>query len=411
VSVAAELPTGWTATTLGEIGAYHNGRGFKKAEWSQTGRPIIRIQNLTDPSKSFNYYEGDDVDPRHEVHPGDLLVSWAATLDVFRWAGSEAVLNQHIFKVESYIDPDFHYYVLTHALAALRAQSHGSGMVHVTRRRFDATPVMLPPREEQRRIAAQLDLQLSRVESGGASLGRALARLDGYRAATLRAVLAGAMVTADPELVRELRNAPHVRLDTVANIRYGHTATAENERVGPRMLRITDIQNGRVDWSRVPCCEASPEERARYRLRAGDIVFARLGFTTGKSYLIGPDVPVDVVYASYLIRVRPTDQVLSEFLGLFFQGAEYWTYIYSQRRGIDRPALNGKILGGLRVPVPSPDAQAAVVRHAHRHLRAVEEMRAMFVTQLNQAKSLKRSLLHVAMSGQLTSTPPAGGGR
>jgi hypothetical protein len=60
------IPSGWARTTIGEIGEYYNGRGFKKAEWSETGRPIIRIQNLTDPTKPFNHYEGDDVDPRNE---------------------------------------------------------------------------------------------------------------------------------------------------------------------------------------------------------------------------------------------------------------------------------------------------------------------------------------------------------
>ena len=167
--LSAQLPRGWAASTLGAIGEYHNGRGFKKHEWNETGRPIIRIQNLTDPSKPFNYYAGNDVDPRHEVRAGDLLVSWAATLDVFQWQGPDAVLNQHIFKVESYIDLEYHYYVLKYALAALYAQSHGSGMVHVTRGRFDETPVLVPPLKEQPRIVERMRTLTSRVAEGVAA--------------------------------------------------------------------------------------------------------------------------------------------------------------------------------------------------------------------------------------------------
>ena len=70
-----DLPPGWEWTTLGEVGRYINGRGFKKTKRAQSGRPIIRIQNLTGTSDEFNYFEGD-VDQGHVAEPGDLLVSW-----------------------------------------------------------------------------------------------------------------------------------------------------------------------------------------------------------------------------------------------------------------------------------------------------------------------------------------------
>lgn len=54
----SDLPTGWTTTTLGALGRYINGRGFKKSEWGAKGRPIIRIQNLTGSSQNFNFYDG-----------------------------------------------------------------------------------------------------------------------------------------------------------------------------------------------------------------------------------------------------------------------------------------------------------------------------------------------------------------
>ena len=64
------------------------------------------------------------------------------------------------------------------------------------------------------------------------------------------------------------------------SIQYGHTASANENAHGPRFLRITDIQNGQVDWATVPSCELTDEELPRYRLKAGDLVFARTGATT-----------------------------------------------------------------------------------------------------------------------------------
>lgn len=119
----SELPQGWRETNLGSLGKYHNGRGFKKSEWRDQGRPIIRIQNLTGSSDSFNYYQGD-ADERHVARQGDLLMSWAATLGAYIWTGPESVVNQHIFKVESNIDRKFHKYLLDFKLEELRRQAH-----------------------------------------------------------------------------------------------------------------------------------------------------------------------------------------------------------------------------------------------------------------------------------------------
>jgi len=98
---------------------------------------------------------------------------------------------------------------------------------------------------------------------------------------------------------------PLVTLNNLAEkIDYGLTASAYCDQDGPRFLRITDLQNDSVNWSLVPSCVCSEKDIEQYRLKNGDLVFARTGATTGKSYLLN-DAPKDSVFASYLIRVRP----------------------------------------------------------------------------------------------------------
>src|SRR3989338_4263784 len=69
--------------------------------------------------------------------------------------------------------------------------------------------------------------------------------------------------------------------DVADSTQYGYTASAIERQDGPRLLRITDIQDGRVEWSSVPSCKIPKEEIPKYQLKAGDIVFARTGATTG----------------------------------------------------------------------------------------------------------------------------------
>jgi type I restriction enzyme S subunit len=184
------MPNGWVPTTLGEVGRYLNGRGFKKSEWSKTGRPIVRIQDLTGSGKGHNYFNGD-VAEENLVRDGDLLISWAATIDAFLWRGPEACVNQHIFKVESFIDHRFHYHAARAFANDLRRRTHGGGIVHVTRERFDSTPLSLPPIQEQVRIVEKLEELLSDLDAGVSALERARANLKRYRAAVLKAAVEG----------------------------------------------------------------------------------------------------------------------------------------------------------------------------------------------------------------------------
>jgi type I restriction enzyme, S subunit len=147
-----------------------------------------------------------------------------------------------------------------------------------------------------------------------------------------------------------------VRVREVAeSIQYGHTASAISREEGPRFLRITDIQDGAVDWDSVPSCNIVAEDVPRYRLSTGDLVFARTGATTGKSFLIR-DCP-DAVFASYLIRVRASKDVDPRYLALFFQSPDYWQQIERGKRGIGQPNVNGKTLGEIELPLRPLDEQ------------------------------------------------------
>lgn len=143
-----------TLVPLGETARFVNGVAFKPTDWGTEGLPIIRIQNLTGTGDSFNYTTRQ-VKAELLVEPGDLLVSWSATLDVYRWSGPRGVLNQHIFKVlpSKGVDPNYLYFALKSVIRELERKTHGSTMKHVVRGDFEATRVPLPSLNEQRRIA------------------------------------------------------------------------------------------------------------------------------------------------------------------------------------------------------------------------------------------------------------------
>ncbi len=70
-------------------------------------------------------------------------------------------------------------------------------------------------------------------------------------------------------------------------VQYGYTQSASEIENGPKFLRITDIQTRIVDWESVPFCKISNSELQKYQLKAGDIVIARTGASTGANAICG----------------------------------------------------------------------------------------------------------------------------
>ncbi len=145
----------WQIKNLGDIATFINGKAFKPSDWSEVGLPIIRIQNLTNSFGDIHYYSGE-IEDKYLITTGDILISWSATIDIFEWLNGDAVLNQHIFKVvfdKEPIDKTFFKFLIKQKIAEMLKNVHGSTMKHITKGDFDNIKVLLPPIEEQKKIA------------------------------------------------------------------------------------------------------------------------------------------------------------------------------------------------------------------------------------------------------------------
>lgn len=361
------LPAGWAAATLGDLAEYLNGVAFKPSDWGDEGVPIIRIQNLTNPSKPLNLTKRE-VNPRLLVHNGDLLFSWSATIDAFLWKGQDAWLNQHIFKVEceQEIPRKFLYYLLRHVTREIVSSEHihGSTMQHINRGPFLRHTAQLPPCLEQERIVEALDELFSDLEFGVAALERAQKRLKHYRGSVLKAAVEGSLtavwrathqnVEPASELLRcilaerrrrweedQLRKFREKRKSPPKNWKakytepsapdtadlpplpdgwcwatlaqlvwaagYGTSVKCREENHGLPVLRIPNIVDGRISLDDLKCAPGEYEE-CKYKLVSeGDLLVVR---TNGSRTLIGRGAVIrenqerPLSFASYLIRLR-----------------------------------------------------------------------------------------------------------
>ena len=386
------LPDGWEWTTLGELGRYYNGRAFKKSEWADSGRPIIRIQNLTDPSKPFNHFRGD-ADEKHTVRAGDILVSWAATLGVFQWGGDEAVVNQHIFKVESDIDPGFHMWALRSALASLSAKTRGTGMVHITRGDFLDHRLPLPPFDEQRAIAAAIDEAFARI---GVIEGE-LDAVERLRVSMCASVLYDAFARAAG--AGEMRPLGEVvKVQSGAGFPKDRQGRSSGELPFAKVAEISQAlldNDGVLVGARNFIDLAEAGELKAPVLPAGTVVMAKIGeaVRTERRAILGTQATVD---NNVMAWIPQTDVVLPRFLFRWAQA----TPLARLANATTIPSIRKSDVVALPIPVPSIEEQQAIVDVIDRALIAADRL----AEELNRARrglaQMRGSVLHSSMKGR-----------
>jgi len=170
-------PKQWTLQRLGQMCGLLNGIAFKPTDWTRTGLPIIRIQNLN-RGEEFNYYDGVVAD-KYYIDPGTLLFSWSGnrgtSFGPFIWPGPRGILNQHIFKVtpKEGIRTLWFYYALDDVRQRVERVAHGgSGLVHIRRPDLCEYLVATPEEDEQERIEKAIATHDDRIRSEEVYLGK-----------------------------------------------------------------------------------------------------------------------------------------------------------------------------------------------------------------------------------------------
>ncbi len=145
------IPEGWQKMNIGEACTLVNGRAFKPSDWTKTGTPIVRIQNLNDPNAEFNYCSGD-IEDKFWIDTGTLLFAWSGTpgtsFGAFIWAGGKAVLNQHIFQVYpcAEISKQFLKCSFEGHMDEIIERAHGGvGLRHITKQELERIELLVPP--------------------------------------------------------------------------------------------------------------------------------------------------------------------------------------------------------------------------------------------------------------------------
>jgi len=179
-------------------------------------------------------------------------------------------------------------------------------------------------------------------------------------------------------------------------IHYGLNAPGKPNKQDVRLLRITDIQDNRVDWESVPGCDFTNSDLENYLLNENDILIARTGGTIGKTFLV-KKMTVRSLFASYLIRAIPSIYILPEFIKYFMESPLYWKQLYNAAWGAQLN-VNGTSLSNLIFPLPPFIEQRRIVQKLEQLMQTCDALE----TSIKQGQQQNEQLLQQVLREALT---------
>ena len=366
---------------LGDVATYINGYAFKPSDWSDTGLPIIRIQDLTGNAYQANRYNGEYAS-KYEVNDGDVLISWSASLGVYIWHGEKALLNQHIFKVifdKEEVSKNFFVYQVENILAKAASEAHGATMKHLTKPVFDALPFYLPPIDEQRRIAATLDKVTDLISKRRQQLDK----LDELVKARFVEMF------GDPATNPMGWERGTIR-DVVTEVKYG-TSKPAVEGGTYKYLRMGNITyDGHLDLTDLKYIDIPDSELDKCAVKKGDVLFNR----TNSKELVGKtcvyNLDETMVIAGYIIRVRVNNRVLPEYLSAVLNSSYGKKTLAEMCKAIVGQAnINAQELQNIQILIPPIELQHKFLNV----LRYTEKISLPINQSCDKLETLKKALM------------------
>ena len=182
---------------------------------------------------------------------------------------------------------------------------------------------------------------------------------------------------------------------------YGTAAKSSPEGEVP-VVRMGNIQNGRIDWADL-VYTSDKAEIVRYSLQPGDVLFNRTNSPdlVGKTAIYRGERPA--VFAGYLIRVNQIDDIASgPYLAHFLNSPRAREHGKSVKTdGVNQSNINGTKLQQYPLPLCSSHEQAEIVRILDDRLEVADRLQTEIDTNLARAEALRQSILNRAFSGQL----------
>ncbi|WP_411091907.1 restriction endonuclease subunit S [Streptomyces sp. 049-1] len=403
------FPHGWRVRRIGDLVTLTNGFPFPSESFGPIGdMPLVRIRDLGDDP--FETFVSGHVPPSVVLRNGDVVIGMDGDFNLAIWNKGEAALNQRLclLRPRPGIDMRFVAYALPSSLKIINDLTFSTTVKHLSSTDVLSERIMLPPLEEQRRIADFLDGETARMST----LRDSLRRFDQDVRERERAVLAQQLNAGIRSVCAQLPSGwqwtPLMHLtDPLRQIMYGIVLPGPNVSDGVPIVKGGDVAANRLSPNSLHRTTREIESGyARSRLKGGDLVIAIRG-SVGEVAV----VPAELTGANLTqdaARISIDRSVHAEWLRLVLESPLVTHQIQQRVTGATIKGINIWDLKRILVPTPDVETQAVLATTAGRAIQTHENLRSRVAQHDRLLAERRQALITAAVAGQFDVSTASG---
>ncbi len=260
--------------------------------------------------------------------------------------------------------------------------------------RFLATPISLPPLEEQQRIVARIEELAAKIEEARGLQREAVKEAEALIPMAISEIFAQG---ASSSWVTGTLG------DYVIDDCYGTSDKTTDDASGTPILRMVNIQHGRLKLYDLKYLHLTAKERAKLLLAKGDILVNR----TNSAELVGKcavfDAEDDYGFASYLIRLRfDVEKTNPNLIAAYINSPIGRAYMFNERTQMTGQAnVNATKLKALPIALPPLSEQRHIVAYLDDLQSKIDTLKRMQTETSAELNALLPSILDKAFKGEL----------
>lgn len=393
------------------------GSNLKASEYTDSGEPIARIQNV----KRFKFIDKNirfitstkaEELKRHSFIGGDILItklgdplglacevpnsfdSGIIVADLVRLRANTSVCSKK-----------FIIYLLNSPVVIAQLEKHikGSTRPRINLGIIRGLELPLPPLAEQEEIAHRLETMLAQVEATQARLARIPDIIKQFRQSVLAAAVSGKLTKEWIGISTSKRT--YLTLNDVGiEVKTGPFGSALHKSDyltgGIPIINPMHISEGKITPSlNMSISKEKFEKLAAWQLRKNDVIIGRRG-EMGRAAVVNTDGHLLCGTGSMILRV--TDNALPKYLEIILRSPVAIDYFNSSSVGSTMVNLNQKIIKNLKVYFPEIEEQTEIVRRVEKLFAYADTLEQQAKAAKARVDKLTQAILAKAFRGELT---------
>jgi len=402
------IPVEWEVNRLEDISELTSSKRVHLADYVEDGIPFYRGKEITLLKKNeaiddllyiseaqYNKIKNQFGIPKKN----DILITAVGTLantyripndNPFYFKDGNLIWLKDITQNSIYID-----YILGFHKKQVLDSAIGSSQKALTIKELKKIKIPLPPLKEQEKIADILSTADEKIDA----IASEIEMCETLKKGLLQKLLSegiGHSEFKDSELGKIPESWEVVNVENITDThKQGYYTKDEYTGKGIYLIRITDLNNPKIDYSNMPMLPISDNDYKSFKVSKGDFLFARSG-AIGRYGIVYEDY--NAAFASYLIRFTfHQNKVINEYFGYFYETKKAINQLLSITQGSSNININANNIKSIKLALPPLEEQKQIANILSTADEKLEVLRA----KKEKYETLKKGLLQKLLSGEV----------